>query len=215
MAFRKHSNLKDRHLTPLRSSWNTIDNTSATTVPSSKTEAALNNLSKKSLKYEHLMKDLESRLMEDLGNFRRVDSLLQDVNSNLQGTLARSNRSVQIDVPQIKEELHQSMGVLNRLEKDLPETQSRVSDICYVYDSGQKKAVALVSDLTWLNTEFYERWRAIIFTSSSPVSWRWKACMRSLFIVSFIMCFWLSWIALLGAYRAHRHKLVWGDKLMS
>lgn len=99
--------------------------------------------------------------MEDLGNFRRVDSLLQDVNSNLQvstgqfyrhpcyscvhsplfsqGTLARSNRSVQIDVPQIKEELHQSMGVLNRLEKDLPETQSRVSDICYVYDSGQKK----------------------------------------------------------------------------
>ncbi|PPR08145.1 hypothetical protein CVT24_012359 [Panaeolus cyanescens] len=178
MAFRKHSNIRDRNPTPLRSSWSPIDSASAT-VPASRVELALNNLSKKSLKYEHLMKDLEARLCEDLGNFRRVDSLLQEVNTNLQRTLERSNRSVQTDVPQIKQELHQSMGLLSRLEKDLPETQ--------------EKAAALVSDLSWLNTEFYERWRVIIFTSKSPVSWRWKAC----------------------AYRAHRHRLVWGDKLMS
>ena len=77
------------------------------------------------------------------------------------------------------------------------------------------QAQILVSDLTWLNTEFYERWRRIIFTSTSPVSWRWKVYMRSLFIISFLICARLFWIALSGAYRAHSHRLVWGDKLMS
>jgi hypothetical protein len=78
-----------------------------------------------------------------------------------------------------------------------------------------KQAKILVSELDWLNTDFYERWRRIIFTSTSPVSWRWKAIMRTLFVISFMICFWLFWIATAGAYRAHRHRLVWGDKLMS
>ena len=77
------------------------------------------------------------------------------------------------------------------------------------------QAQKLVADLEWLDTDFYERWRAIIFTSSSPVSWRWKALMRLLFAVSFMVFAYMSWIALGGAYRAHRQRLVWGERLMS
>ncbi|KAI0311750.1 hypothetical protein OF83DRAFT_1068287, partial [Amylostereum chailletii] len=70
-------------------------------------------------------------------------------------------------------------------------------------------------DLEWLNTDFYERWRTIIFTRHSPVSWRWKVLMRLLFAIVFAVTAWVSWIALLGAYRAHRQRLVWGERLMS
>ena len=126
------------------------------------------------------------------------------------------------------------METLNELHDTLPTVHSHVSDIRVVYDSGREKvrsspttwrhlvvltssvqAQMLVSDLTWLNTEFYERWRRIIFTSTSPVSWRWKFYMRLLFIISFLICARLFWIVLIGAYRAHSHRLVWGDKLMS
>jgi hypothetical protein len=92
---------------------------------------------------------------------------------------------------------------------------SRRPEVFVLKRQNVSQAQALVEDLVWLNTEFYERWRSIIFTSSSPVSWRWKAVMRTLFVISFILCSWLSWIALSGAYRAHRHRLVWGEKLMS
>jgi len=84
-----------------------------------------------------------------------------------------------------------------------------------VYDSGRRKAQSLVSDLVWLNTDFYERWRVIIFTSSSPVSWRWKALMRVFFAVSFVACAVLALIAVRGGYRAHKQRLVWGERLMS
>jgi hypothetical protein len=69
--------------------------------------------------------------------------------------------------------------------------------------------------LTWLNTEFYERWRMIIFTSSSPVSWRWKALMRVFFTVSFVAFVWLTLITIRGVVRAHRGGLVFGDRLMA
>ena len=100
-----------------------------------------------------------------------------------------------------------------------------------MYDSGRNKvrfhrsnlpcsltplqAQNLVADLSWLDTDFYERWRRIIFTSSSPVSWRWKALMRITFTVSFVVVAYLTWIALGGVYRAHRQRLVWGERLMS
>jgi len=178
-------------------------------------ETALKNVYKKNLRYEHLMKDMESRLTEDLSNFRAIDSLISDVYSGLHRNHQRADNSLKQQVPQIKKELKDSMDTLEVLADTLPTTDTEVSDIREVYDSGRSKAQALVSDLTWLNTEFYERWRRIIFTSSSPVSWRWKIYLRTLFVVSFIICSWLSWIALSGAYRAHRHRLVWGEKLMS
>lgn len=77
------------------------------------------------------------------------------------------------------------------------------------------QAEELVQDLLWLDTDFYERWRTIIFTSSSPVSWRWKVLMRLLFAVAFIVLVNMTWIAIGGVYRAHRERLVWGERLMS
>ena len=76
------------------------------------------------------------------------------------------------------------------------------------------QAKDLVHDLEWLNTDFYERWRTAIFTADSPVSWRWKAGMRLIFAICFAVAAWLAWIALRGAYRAHRQRLVWGERLM-
>ncbi|EEB86898.1 hypothetical protein MPER_15987, partial [Moniliophthora perniciosa FA553] len=118
-------------------------------------------------------------------------------------------------VPAITQELDESLLVLNELAQTLPTIQTQVTEIRSVYDSGRRKAQYLVEDLTWLNTEFYERWRRIIFTSTSPVSFRWKVFMRFLFTISFVVCCWLAWIALMGGYRAYRHKLVWGERLMS
>lgn len=144
-------------------------------------------------------------------------------------------------IPHISEELDESLDALAELAEALPTIRTQVADIRRVYTSGRQKvhhyllpfpsgssnarclilpfactqAQSLVDDLTWLNTEFYERWRTIIFTPNSPVSLRWKALMRLVFAISFLMCTWLAWIALSGAYRAHRQRLVWGDRLMS
>lgn len=201
--------------------------------------------------------NLQSRLTEDLSNFRAIDSIINEVYIGLQVSLStasnlpnlifspdipqrnrqRAESSLKQQVPQIQTELETSMDTLSDLKDSLPRTDMEVSHVRKVYKSGRDKvrylrscplsvvkahpdisngqATALVSDLTWLNTEFYERWRSIIFTSSSPVSWRWKIYLRTMFVVSFILCSWLFWIALTGAYRAHRHRLVWGEKLMS
>jgi chromosome segregation ATPase len=176
--------------------------------------AALRRLSKQAGKYEYQMKDLESKLAENLSNFRAIDSLLQESLAGLQRNAKRADRALNLEVPHINSELDSSEEALTELVETLPAIQSQVSAIRLVYDSGRQKAKELVADLEWLNTEFYERWRKIIFTSSSPVSWRWKALMRFFFVVSFIIFTWLAWIVLRGAYRAHRVRVIWGEKLM-
>lgn len=134
-------------------------------------------------------------------------------------------------IPNIYRDLQQSREVLEGLEETLPTVQKQVNEIQRMYDSGRQKvcndiffcspsphqyqAKYLVEDLKWLNTEFYERWRLITFTNSSPVSTHWKIVMRTLFVLLSILFCWFSWIAVKGAYRAHSHRLVWGDKLMS
>ncbi|EAU90506.1 hypothetical protein CC1G_00890 [Coprinopsis cinerea okayama7 len=178
-------------------------------------EQALRKVSNRASQYEHEMKDLESRLSEHLSNFRAIDSLIGEAYDGLQRNSKRANRALQHQVPHINDELEESKEVLLELSETLPIVQMQVKGIRDIYDSGRRTAKDLVDDLTWLNTEFYERWRLIVFTSTSPVSWRWKIFMRTLFAVSFVLCCWLSWIALRGAYRAHRHRLVWGEKLMS
>jgi hypothetical protein len=164
---------------------------------------------------EYEMKDLESKLSEDLNNFRTIDGLLKEVYAGLERHHQRAERAMKRQIPEMQAELEDSMDTLSDLAETLPTTQAQVSDIEKIYDSGRSKAESLISDLAWLNTEFYERWRTIVFTPSSPVSWRWKVYLRTLFVISFIVCSWLFWIALKGAYRAHRHRLVWGEKLMS
>jgi hypothetical protein len=146
----------------------------------------------------------------------------------------RADHALSKQVSHITHELDSSMDSLMQLAEDLPTIKSQVADIRAIYDSGRKKVLSdyigmqlssrtnaelqaqyLVADLTWLNTEFYERWRLVIFTSSSPVSLRWKVLMRIFFAVSFVLFIWLSWITFWGGYRAHRGGLVWGERLMS
>ncbi|KAJ7116044.1 hypothetical protein C8R44DRAFT_794008 [Mycena epipterygia] len=180
-----------------------------------KLEAALKKVSNQAAQYEHQMKDLESKLAESLSNFRAIDSLLQEAFTGLRRNAQRADHALNKQVSHITQELDSSMESLTHLAEDLPTIQSQVADIRAVYDSGRKKAQYLVTDLTWLNTEFYERWRLIIFTSSSPVSWRWKALMRLFFTLSFVIFVWLTWIAVWGGYRAHRGGLVFGENLIS
>jgi len=178
-------------------------------------EEALHNASTRTSEYELQMKGLEAKLAENLSNFRAVDSLLQETFTSLHRNTRRAEHALNVNIPHINRELDETKLELTALAEKLPIIRAEVSDIRLVYDSGRRKAQQLVSDLEWLDTDFYERWRTIIFTSSSPVSWRWKALMRLLFAVSFITFTYMSYIALRGAYRAHRQRLVWGERLMS
>ncbi|KAK7012872.1 hypothetical protein R3P38DRAFT_3016415 [Favolaschia claudopus] len=141
-----------------------------------KLEAALKKVSAQAAQYEHQMKDVESQLAESLSNFRAIDSLLQK-RFLVSGNAQRADHA-------LGKQLDSSMVSLKRLADELPTIQAQ--------------AQSLLTDLTWLNTEFYERWRMIIFTSSSPVSWRWKVLMRLVFAISFVMFTWLTWITAWG-----------------
>ncbi|KAF9530435.1 hypothetical protein CPB83DRAFT_850918 [Crepidotus variabilis] len=187
----------------------------AGTISTSKVELALKRCCKTSLEYEYLVKGLESSLSDHLSNFRAVESLMQESYKNVHRNVQRADRVSKVQANHIKQQLGDLDDSLTELADTLPTIQTQVLDIKQAYDSGWDKAQELVTDLTWLNTDFYERWRMIIFSSSSPVSWRWKVYMRTVFVVSFVVCSWLLWIGLTGAYRAHRHRLVWGEKLMS
>ncbi|KAI0065538.1 hypothetical protein BV25DRAFT_1836331 [Artomyces pyxidatus] len=194
--------------------------------------------SQRAAQYEHQIKELEDKLSEDLSNCRAIESLLRDafngikVRRPLRRTLAsiaadrhpylkkrnyrRADKdALRTNVPHIDRELEESMAVLTELEQRLPEIRSQVAQVRLVYDSGRRKAEELVQDLKWLNNDFYERWRTVIFTKSSPVSWQWKAFLRALFAIVFTLAVWISWVGLSGAYRAHRQRLVWGERLMS
>ena len=86
-------------------------------------------------------------------------------------------------------------------------------DVMRPYPDPAPKAQALVADLAWLNTGFFQRWRATIFSSSSPVSWRWKAALRLSLFVSLLFWGWLFWYMLKGTYRTYLHRLPWGELL--
>jgi hypothetical protein len=146
-----------------------------------------------------------------------------------------------LHVPQIDHELAESLRVLAELEARLPAIRTQAAQVRVVYDSGRQKvaylvihtsihtpshdffiliahvrqAEALVQDLRWLNRGRQERWYEVIFTSNGPVSWRWRATLRTLFALAFMVAAWLVWMALLGVTRAHRQRLVWGERLPS
>jgi len=179
-----------------------------------KLEAVLHKMSKQANKRERQMRDLEATLSENLSNFRAIDGIMLEAFTGVQKSIKRADRALTAQVPQTNQELRDSMEVLDDLAEVLPTIRDQVEGIQVFYDKGKQKAERLEKDLMWLNNDFYERWRCIIF-DESPVSWRWKAFMRSLFAASFLICSWLFWLVLAGAYKAHRHRLVWGDRLMS
>ncbi|KAI4522211.1 hypothetical protein K525DRAFT_199360 [Schizophyllum commune Loenen D] len=176
-------------------------------------EATLKRVSKQAVQYELQMRELEEKLALSLSNFRAIDGTLQDAFSRLRRASRQADRALVQQTPQIKESLQTSLEELEQLEETLPTVRTQVADIQSAYDSGRKKAQALVADLTWLNTGFFQRWRATIFSSSSPVSWRWKAALRLSLFVSLLFWGWLFWYLLKGTYRTYLHRLPWGELL--
>ncbi|KAF8347882.1 hypothetical protein F5887DRAFT_954545 [Amanita rubescens] len=183
-------------------------------VSTNRLEAAVKQASGRTQEFEYQLRAVESQISTTLSNFRAIDSMMQEAYSGIEQHNMRANRALEHQVPYIAKQLEESEESLKELNDTLPAIESQVSEIRAMYDSGRKEAQELVDTLTWLNTDFYERWRRIIF-SDSPVSWQWKLIMRTIFAVSFISCALLFCIAVAGAYRAHRHRLVWGDKLLS
>lgn len=178
-------------------------------------DAVLARASRRAQQYELQIKELEYKLSEDLSNCRAIEGLLRDSFTTLKRNYRRADKeALRTHVPLIANELQESMDKLTDLERRLPEIRTQVAHIRTNYNKGRDKAKDLVHDLEWLNTDFYERWRTVIFTADSPVSWRWKAGMRLIFAICFAVAAWLAWIALRGAYRAHRQRLVWGERLM-
>ncbi|OBZ74146.1 hypothetical protein A0H81_05922 [Grifola frondosa] len=177
--------------------------------------AALESSSRRALQFEHKIKDLETKLSLDLSNSRAIETLLHEVFTGLQQTRERSNYALTDTVPSIAHSLNDDLIALHELEEQLPEVGGQIRDIRVAYDRGRDKARDLISSLEWLNTPASLRLRAIIFTPNAPVSRRWKAIVRTLFALTFLICAWIAWITLRGAVRAHRQRLVWGERLMS
>lgn len=178
-------------------------------------EEVVKRTSKRILHYESQMQELSTRLTEGLSNFRAMDSLMQGSLDELKRDAQNARHALKEHIPCIHEELHNSLVSLEELSHTLPQIQSHVAEIRHIYDSGREKAKNLVTDLKWLNTEWHERWRVIIFTNRSPVSRWWTVTMRVLFAATFITFGWTAWVAIAGAYTAHRQRLVWGERLMS
>ncbi|KAH8832961.1 hypothetical protein DL96DRAFT_1458257, partial [Flagelloscypha sp. PMI_526] len=181
---------------------------------SSALEAAIRNLSGNADLYRHQIHELQGKLTEHLGNFRAVDSLLEDALTGLDDHLRRAE-GAGLKIPEAHVQLDRTQLELNELSSTLPVTRKQAVQIQNLYDSGRKKAKLLVEDLTWLNTQFYERWRRTIFTSSAPVSTRWTVLLRFLFLLSAMSWVYILWTAFSGIVRAYKHRLLWGERLMS
>lgn len=183
--------------------------------PHTHIEEVAKRTSKRILQYESQMQELSIKLTEGLSNFRAMDSLMQGSLDELKRDTQHAKRALEEHIPSIREDFHNSLVSLEELSHTLPQIQTHVAEIQHIYDSGREKAKNLVTDLNWLNTEWHERWRIIIFTNRSPVSRWWTATMRVLFAATFITFGWITWAAIAGAYTAHRQRLVWGERLMS
>jgi hypothetical protein len=176
----------------------------------------LSSTSRRAATFEQQIKALEEKLAEDLSNCRAIESSLKDAFNSVKRNYRRTDKDAfRTHVPHIDAELDEVLSVLNELEVQLPAIRTQTAHLGRLYDSSRDKAQLLVEDLRWLNRDFKSRWRTVIFSRTSPVSWRWRATLRALFALTFVLVAWGTWIALRGAYRAHRLRLVWGERLIS
>jgi len=165
--------------------------------------------------HEFQIKELEAKLANDLSNSRAIHNLLVEALASLEGNCQRVNRALSHHIRHINNELKESMENLVDLQDRLPQVRAQVRTIREVYDAGRGKSQDLVADLEWKNASFQEKCYRIIFTRTSPVSSLEIAVFRLAFCLTFVVFAWQLGSALDGAYRAYRHRLVWGDKLIS
>ncbi|CCM01819.1 uncharacterized protein FIBRA_03887 [Fibroporia radiculosa] len=178
-------------------------------------DTALASMARRASRYEHDIKELEAKLAVDMSNSRAIHNLLQEVLSEIQQNQRRADLALTTSVPHVEHSLDENLSMLEDLERTLPRVGQQVQDIRHVYDRGKAKARDLIATLEWLNTPVSLRLRAIIFTTNAPVSSEWKMLIRALFTLALLACIWIAWITLQGAVRAHRQRLVWGERLMS
>jgi len=194
----------------------TFDAESATVPMELSSTSSLPNALRKSTAYEPELKDLEEKLLEGLSNCRALESVIRDSFTSIKWNYRRAGQdTLRTSVPQIDEELTESLRVLAELEARLPVIRTQAIKIQLMYDSGRQKAEALAQDLRWLNRGWYERWYQVTFTSRGPVSWQWRVTLRMLSALAIMILAWMTAVALLGATRAHRQRLVWGERLPS
>ena len=122
------------------------------------------------------------------------------------------------------------MVSLSALQERLPELRAHVRAIRAAYDSGRAKAQVLTSELEWKRMPIQDKvWRVALLGGNGsvkgngeggvgvvvPVRRRdvWLVRMV-LLVIAAVLCWQLA-SALDGAVRAYRHRLVWGDKLIS
>ncbi|KAI0249648.1 hypothetical protein BJV78DRAFT_1283779 [Lactifluus subvellereus] len=203
---------------------------SATTTSNTRPlDEVLSSTSRRAATFELQIKAIEEKLAEDLSNCRAIESSLKEAFNSIKRNYRRADKdALRTHVPPIAPELNQALSVLHELEERLPVIRTQATHVRTLYDSSRGKvllysfptsplssAQVLVKELRWLNRDFTSRWRTVIFSRSSPVSWRWRATLRALFVLAFVLLAWCMWIALRGAYRAHRQRLVWGERLIS
>ncbi|KAI0255166.1 hypothetical protein BJV78DRAFT_749018 [Lactifluus subvellereus] len=190
---------------------------SATTTSNTRPlDEVLSSTSRRAAAFELQIKAIEEKLAEDLSNCRAIESSLKEAFNSIKRNYRRADKdALRTHVPPIAPELNQALSVLHELEERLPAIRTQAAHVRTLYDSSRGKAQVLVKELRWLNRDFTSRWRTVIFSRSSPVSWRWRATLRALFALAFVLLAWCMWIALRGAYRAHRQRLVWGERLIS
>ncbi|KAI0262289.1 hypothetical protein BC834DRAFT_925246 [Gloeopeniophorella convolvens] len=179
-------------------------------------DVVLSHSSRRAASFELQIKALEEKLSEDLSNCRAIESTLREAFNGIKRNYRRADKdALRQHVPHIDAELDRARGVLGELEARLPEIRTEAAQVRRAYDSGRDKAQLLVEDLRWLNRDFTSRWRTVVFTRTSPVSWRVRAMLRTLFVLALVLAAWGAWLALRGVYRAHRQRLVWGERLIS
>jgi len=167
------------------------------------------------LQHEYQIKELEAKLANDLSNSRAIHNLIVEALANLEGNTQRVSRALTRHIPHIHSELHGALDRLAELEARFPLVREQVRAVQRAYEQGRSKAQTLTADLEWTHAPLTERLHRKLFTRSAPVSTLEAVLTRLAFLVVLILCAWQLAGALDGAYRAYRHRLVWGDKLIS
>ncbi|KAI0734026.1 hypothetical protein C8Q72DRAFT_809769 [Fomitopsis betulina] len=172
-------------------------------------------MSRRTQHYEQGIQDFESRLAINLSNSRAITTLLHEAKSVLEQHQHQAAVALKTTMPHMEQSLAEDFAALEQLDLHLPLVQEELLCIGHVYDRGQIKAQELVVDLEWLDSPLTTRLSKILFTASAPVSSRVKAIFRTLFALAFFLGVWIAWLTLEGAVRAHRQRLVWGERLLS
>ena len=132
-----------------------------------------------------------------------------------QSNTQRVDRALTRHIPHIHSELQSSLSHLLALESRFPVLRTQVNAVRSAYDKGRETARALQSDLEWTHAPLAARLHRTLFTRRAPVSALETALTRLVFLLVVLLCAWQVGSVLEGAYRAYRHRLVWGDKLIS